>query len=172
MPSTAIDQERFGPVDVADMDRRRPMTSAERPVRKAAAAHAEEWWSILAALVGAGATTFFLWTVPDFRPSGDLAWVVPGWLALAYVLLQIACLLVSAAQIRALGVVDSIVAIVPVVAALVTGIEWALGHLALSPFQINVLATLLVASTGEFLLTMWTRFVLNRRTVSVESGDV
>jgi hypothetical protein len=91
-------------------------------------------------------------------------------LALAYVLLQIACLLVSAAQIRALGVVDSIVAIVPVVAAIVTGIEWFFGRLALSPFQINVLATLLVASTGEFLLTMWTRFVLNRRTVSVESG--
>jgi hypothetical protein len=36
----------------------------------------EEWWSILAALVGAGATTFFLWQVPDFRPSSDLAWVV------------------------------------------------------------------------------------------------
>jgi hypothetical protein len=151
---------------------RRPMTSAERPARKARAAHVEEWWSILAALVGAGATTLFLWQVPDFRPSGDLTWVVPGWLALAYVLLQIACLLVSAAQIRALGVVDSIVAIVPVVAAIVTGIEWFLGRLALSPFQINVLATLLVASTGEFLLTMWTRFVLNRRTVSVESGDI
>jgi hypothetical protein len=148
------------------------MTSAERPVRKAAAAHAEEWWSILTALVGAGATTFFLWQAPDFRPSSDWAWVIPGWLALAYVLLQIACLLVSAAQIRALGVVDSIVAIIPVVAAIVTGIEWSLGRLALSPFQINVLATMLVASTGEFLLTMWTRFVLNRRTVSVESGDI
>jgi uncharacterized membrane protein len=146
------------------------MTSAERPVRRARAAHMEEWWSILAALVGAGATTLFLWQVPDFRPSSDLAWVVPGWLALAYVLLQMACLLVSATQIRALGVVDSIVAIVPVVAAIVTGIEWVLGRLALSPFQINVLTTVLVASIGEFLLTMWTRFVLNRRTVSVEPG--
>jgi uncharacterized membrane protein len=146
------------------------MTLAERPVKTASAAHLEEWWSILAAFVGAGATTLFLWLVPDYRPSSDLTWVVPGWLALAYVLLQMACLLVSAAQIRALGVVDSIVAIVPVVAAIVTCIEWGLGRLALSPFQINVLTTMLVASTGEFLLTMWTRFVLNRRTVSVESG--
>jgi uncharacterized membrane protein len=146
------------------------MTSIERPVTRARAAHMEEWWSILAAVVGAGATTLFLWQVPDFRPSSDVAWVVPGWLALAYVLLQMACLLVSATQIRALGVVDSIVAIVPVVAAIVTCIEWALGRLALSPFQINVLTTMLVASTGEFLLTMWTRFVLNRRTVSVEAG--
>ena len=46
--------------------------------------------------------------------------------------------------------------------------EWAFGRLALSPFQINVLTTMLVASIGEFLLTMWTRFVLNRRTISVE----
>jgi hypothetical protein len=130
----------------------------------------EEWWSILAALVGAAATTIFLWQVPDFQPSSDVGWVVPGWLALVYVLLQMACLLVSATQVRALGVVDSIVAIVPVVAAIVTGIEWVLGRLALSPFQINVLTTLLVASIGEFLLTMWTRFVLNRRTVSVEPG--
>jgi hypothetical protein len=146
------------------------VTSAERPVRTERAAHMEEWWSILAALIGAGASTLFLWQVPDFQPSSDLAWVVPGWLALAYVLLQMACLLVSATQIRALGVVDSIVAIVPVVAAIVTGIEWVLGRLALSPFQINVLTTVLVASIGEFLLTMWTRFVLNRRTVSVEPG--
>ena len=144
------------------------MTSAERPVTRERAAHTEEWWSILAAVVGAGATTLFLWQVPDFRPSSDLAWVVPGWLALAYVLLQMACLLVSATQIRALGVVDTIISIVPVVAAIVTGIEWGLGRLALSPFQINVLTTMLVASFGEFLLTMWTRFVLNRRTISVE----
>jgi uncharacterized membrane protein len=128
----------------------------------------EEWWSILAALVGAVATTFFLWQVPDFQPSSDLAWVIPGWLALAYILMQMSCLLVSATQIRALGVVDTIVAIVPVVAAIVTCVEWGLGRLSLSPFQINVLTTMLVASVGEFLLTMWTRFSLNHRTISVE----
>jgi hypothetical protein len=79
-----------------------------------------------------------------------------------------ACLLVSAAQIRALGVLDTVVAILPVVAAIVTGIEWVLGRLPFSPFQLNVLTTMMVASVGEFLLTMWTRFVLNRRTISVE----
>lgn len=144
------------------------MTAAEGHDKRPGAAHMEEWWSILAALAGAGATTFFLWQMPDFQPSSDLIWVVPGWLALAYVLLQMACLLVSATQIRALGVVDTIVAIVPVIAAIVTAVEWSLGRLALSTFQINVLTTMLVASVGEFLLTMWTRFVLNRRTISVE----
>lgn len=144
------------------------MTPADETVVKSRSAHMEEWWSILAALVGGAATTLFLWRMPDFQPSSDILWVIPGWLALAYVLLQMACLLVSAAQIRALGVLDTVVAILPVVAAIVTGIEWVLGRLPFSPFQLNVLTTMMVASVGEFLLTMWTRFVLNRRTISVE----
>ena len=78
------------------------------------------------------------------------------------------CLLVSATQIRALGVVDSIAAIIPVVAGLVTGIEWVLGRLPLSSFQVNALATLLVTAGGEFLITTWARFILNRRTVGIE----
>jgi len=147
------------------------MTSADRSARAARAAHPEEWWSILLAVAAAVATTAFLWESPNFEPSSSMAWVIPGWLALAYLLTQMACLLVSATQIRSLGVVDSIVAIVPVVAALVTGVEWALGRLPLAPFQINVLATMLLTSGGEFLLTTWARFVLNRRTFGIETGS-
>ena len=146
------------------------MTSVDQPVRAVHAAHPEEWWSILAALIAAGGTTFFLWQEPDFQPSNVLAWVIPGWIALAYLFVQMVCLLVSASQIRALGVIDSIVAIVPVIAGLVTAVEWVLGRLVLSPFQVNVLATLLIAGIGEFLLTLWARFVLNRRTISVETS--
>src|SRR5215469_12708202 len=108
------------------------MTTADRSAKRARAAHPEEWWSILTALAAAAATTAFLWQVPDFEPSNNLAWLIPGWVALAYIFIQIACLLVSATQIRAIGVVDSIVAIVPVVAGLVTGIEWILGRVAIS----------------------------------------
>ena len=146
------------------------MTTVDRPVRRAGAAHPEEWWSILAALAAAGGTAAFLWKVPDFEPSSTLAWLIPGWIALAYLFIQLVCLLVSATQIRALGVVDSIAAIIPVVAGLVTGIEWVLGRLPLSPFQVNALATLLVAAGGEFLITTWARFILNRRTVGIETG--
>ena len=141
------------------------MTSVEQPVKRT---HMEECWSIIAALAGAVATTFFLWNEPGFQPLSDLAWIVPGWFALAYVLIQMACLLTSATQVRALGVVDTIVAIVPVIAAVVTGVEWGLGRLALWPFQINVLMTMLVASIGEFLLTMWRSFSLNQHAISVE----
>jgi hypothetical protein len=146
------------------------MTTVDQSARRPRAAHAEEWWSILAALAGAGATTAFLWQAPDFEPSSNLAWLVPGWAALAYLFIQMACLLVSATQIRSLGVVDSIVAIIPVVAGLVTGIEWSLGRVPLSPFQVNVLATMLITSGGEFLLTTWARFILNRRTVGIDTG--
>jgi ABC-type uncharacterized transport system fused permease/ATPase subunit len=77
--------------------------------------------------------------------------------------------LVSATQIRALGVLDSIVSIVPFVAALVTATEWLMGHLNLSTFQINALATMLAAGLGEFLLTVWVRFVVNRRTIGIDT---
>jgi hypothetical protein len=146
------------------------MTTADRPLRRTRTAHPEEWWSILAALLAGGATTAFLWKVPDFEPSSNLAWLVPGWAALAYLFIQMACLLVSATQIRSLGVVDSIVSIIPVVAGLVTGIEWILGRVPLSAFQVNVLATMLITSGGEFLLTTWARFILNRRTVGIETS--
>jgi len=146
------------------------MTTVDPSLRRARTAHTEEWWSILAALLAASATTAFLWKAPDFEPSNNLAWLVPGWVALAYLFIQMACLLVSATQIRSLAVVDSIVSIIPVVAGLVTGIEWILGRVPLSSFQVNVLATMLITSGGEFLLTTWARFILNRRTVGIDTG--
>jgi len=146
------------------------MTTVDRSIRRPRAAHPEAWWSILAAFAAAAATTAFLWQAPDFQPSSNLAWLVPGWLALAYIFVQMACLLVSATKIRSIGAVDSIVAIIPVVAGLVTGIEWILGRVPLSPFQVNVLATMLITTLGEFLLTTWARFILNRRTVGIETS--
>jgi len=51
----------------------------------------------------------------------------------------------------------------------VTAVEWALGHLHLSVFQAISLAALLVAGGSEFLLTLWIRFVINRRTVAIDN---
>jgi len=53
------------------------------------------------------------------------------------------------------------------IAGAVTMIEWILG---LSSFAIIALAALIVAGVAEFLLTIWIRFVLNRRTFAVETG--
>ena len=132
-------------------------------------AHTEESFSILMALGAAIGCVIFFWFAPTFEPQSHLAWAIPGWIAGAYLFLQIFFLLISATQIRALGVLDSILAIVPVVAGLVMVVEWLLGHLPLSAFQLNCLAILIATSLGEFLLTVWIRFVLNRRTIAIDS---
>jgi len=107
---------------------------------------------------------------PTFQPTSGLAWTIPGWLAFFYLFTQMLMLLVSATQIRVLGVLDSIISIFPFVAALVTTIEWMLGHLPFSLFQLNALAIMLAASLGEFLLTIWVRFVINRRTIGIDAN--
>ncbi|HEY1245425.1 MAG TPA: hypothetical protein VGF29_11420 [Hyphomicrobiaceae bacterium] len=135
----------------------------------ASSAHPEEWLSILTALAAtAGCILFFLYE-PRFEPASHLAWAIPGWIAGGYLFVQILFLLVSATQIRVLGVLDSIISIVPVVAGLVMVIEWFIGHAPLSAFQLNALALLIAASSAEFLLTIWIRFVVNRRTIAIDS---
>jgi hypothetical protein len=133
-------------------------------------AHPEEWLSILLSLVGTVVATAYIWWAPGFEPASGPLWTIPVWLALAYLLVQLVFLLVSATQIRALGVLDSVVSIVPVVAGAVTVVEWILGHLQLSSFEIIALASLLVAGLAEFFLTIWIRFVLNRRTFAIDAG--
>jgi hypothetical protein len=142
------------------------MTAATQ-VRPAKVAHAEEWLSIWISLIGTAAATAFIWLAPGFDPSSGPAWTIPLWLALFYLLVQMVFLLVSATQIRALGVLDSVISIVPVIAGIVTAIEWLLGQLHLSAFQTIALASLILAGLAEFLLTIWIRFVLNRRTFAV-----
>ena len=145
-------------------------TESLSQARHAKTAHTEEWLSILICLIGTAAATWFILSAPVFEPASGPAWTIPVWLALAYLLLQLVCLLVSATQIRALGVLDSIISIVPVVAGAVTVVEWMLGHLQLSSFQMIALAALLVAGVSEFLLTIWIRFVVNRRTFAVDTS--
>jgi hypothetical protein len=128
-------------------------------------AHPEEWFSIMFALGGTLLAMAFFWGAPQFEPQSGLAWTIPGWVAFTYLFFQMLFLLVSATQIRVLGVLDSIISIVPFVAGLVTATE--LGHLNLSTFQINALTTMLAAGLGEFLLTVWVRFVVNRRTIGI-----
>jgi hypothetical protein len=139
-----------------------------RPVARMA--HTEEWFSILLCLGGTVLAVLAIWRAPGYEPATAALWTVPVWMAFLYVLTQLVFLLVSATQIRALGVVDSIFAIAPVVAGAVTAVEWLLGHLHLSSFQAMSLLALLVAGVSEFLLTLWIRFVLNRRTFAIDSG--
>jgi hypothetical protein len=148
------------------------MTIVDRMIRPQAArtAHPEEWFSILICILGTALAVVSIWWAPTYQPAFGAAWSLPVWFALFYVLVQIVFLLVSATQVRALGVIDSFVAILPVVAGAVIGVEWILGHLPLSLYQAMSLLALLVAGLSEFLLTLWIRFVLNRRTFAIDGS--
>ena len=146
------------------------MSLADRLSQPARVAHTEEWFSMLTCVLGTAVAVGVIWSAPSYEPTSGPGWTVPVWLAFFYVLTQIVFLLFSAAQIRVLGLVDSVVAILPVVAGFVTLVEWLLGHLLLSGFQAMSLMALLVAGISEFLLTLWIRFVLNRRTVAIDSA--
>jgi hypothetical protein len=128
-------------------------------------AHPEEWTSILLAIGATIGAVVYFYALPGLSPANHVAWAIPGWIAGAYLVVQILFLLVSATQVRALGVLDSVLSILPVVAGLVMVMEWMLGHLVLSLFQLNVLALLIATSLSEFLLTIWIRFAINRRTI-------
>jgi uncharacterized membrane protein len=132
--------------------------------------HPEEWLSMLMSLGATVLVMAFLWLAPSYQPTSGVVWSIPGWIGFIYLFVQMLLLLVSATQIRVLGVLDSIISIFPFVAALVTTIEWILGHLPLSLFQLNALAIMLAASLGEFLLTIWVRFVVNRRTIGIDAN--
>jgi hypothetical protein len=142
------------------------------PERRVRTAHPEEWLSILLALLGTVAAVLFIAYNKDFEPgTNGVAWAVPVWIGFFYLIIQMSFLLFSTSRgVGALGVLDSILAIVPFVAGLVLLVEVILGQISLANYQKNTLAVLIVAGLSEFLLTIWDRFVLNRRTISY-GGD-
>jgi len=142
-----------------------------RPPSGGRAVHGEEWASILLCLGGTLVAVLFISLDPGMTPVAGPVWALPVWMAFLYVLVQIVFLLVSATQIRVLGVIDSILAVIPVIAGMVLAVEWMLGHLHLSAFQGMSLGALVVGGTSEFLLTLSIRFVLNRRTFAIDSSN-
>jgi hypothetical protein len=158
------------------------MTITEQRRGNAANTHPEEWFSILLALIATVAATLYIGYFPTYEPVSGSYWVIPVWLGFLYLIIQMAFLLFSASQVRALGVLDSVLAIAPVVAGLVILVQTILSRdlvvngtvqkagFHLSNYQYNTLAVLIVAGASEFLLTIWIRFVINRRTIGF-GGD-
>jgi hypothetical protein len=135
-------------------------------VRESRRTHPEEWLSISLAVVGTIFAVWFVGQFHDWEPADNKGFWYAGavWLGFAYVIIQLIFLLLSASQVRALGVLDSIISILPVIAGVVLVVEGALGNLRFSSYQMNMLAVVIVAGVSEFLLTIWIRFVINRRT--------
>lgn len=147
-------------------------TMDERRVRHST--HLEEWFSIGLALLGTATAAIYIGYWPEAcseRSCSAWAWTIPVWVGFFYLILQITFLLFSASQVRALGVLDSAMAIMPVVAGLVILVTMLINsNVHLSNYQLNTLAVLIVAGGAEFMLTIWIRFVINRRTIGF-GGD-
>lgn len=133
-------------------------------------ARPEEWFSIMMAVAATiGAPAFIAFTNKNWDPQHHIIWTIPLWIGLFYLIVQMLFLLQSAAsQVQALGVLDSVVAIFPLVAGLVllalNIVDSQSFHF--SNYQLNCLAVLIIVGAAEFLLTIWIRFVVNRRTIS------
>lgn len=143
-----------------------------QPPRRVYTTHPEELLSILFALLATVFAVVYIGLDPEWKPMQNEGFWYSGsvWLGFIYLIVQITFLLFSASQVRALGVLDSIVSVFPVIAATVMAVEGLLGHLNLSPYKWNMLSVILVAGASEFLLTIWIRFVINRRTIGF-GGD-
>jgi hypothetical protein len=138
--------------------------------RPRVAPHPEEWFSILLALVAAVGAWIYIGYFPKHEPESPIYWIIPVWFGLIYLIIQITFLLLSAsANVRALGVLDSVISIVPLVVGLVIVVLSVIvpEKLPLSNYQLNNLAVLIITGGAEFLLTLWIRFVVNRRTVGL-----
>jgi hypothetical protein len=104
----------------------------------------------------------YRWTPDSEWPGYALAWIVIGYLAI-----QLIFLLETVVSVRFTGTIDAVVSIVPFVIGVVALINTEQGVLRLSPFQENALALLLAMSVLDFVVTMWIRFAVNRRTLGV-----
>jgi hypothetical protein len=141
------------------------------------ATYTEEWFSILLALIATIGASIFIGYYPDYKPAtqagGGVEWAFPVWIGFLYLILQMTFLLFSANAIRALGVLDSVLAIAPVVAGIVILVQVIISpHFksVISTYQLNTLAVLIIAGASEFLLTIWIRFIVNRRTIGFGVG--
>jgi hypothetical protein len=123
--------------------------------------------SIGSALALAGAATYLFWVVPGWTPTSEWPNYALAWIVIGYLAVQLIFLLETVVSVRFTGMIDAVVSIVPFVIGVVALINTAQGVLRLSPFQENALALLLAMSLLDFVVTMWIRFAVNRRTLGL-----
>ncbi len=130
--------------------------------------HPGEFISVASAVLLTMGAAYFFWLLPDWSPSGDAPKYLLAWMVVAYVAVQLLTLLETVASVRLFGLLDSVTAILPFVTGLVALINSAQGVVHLSEFQMQALYLLLATSLLDFIVTMWIRFVVNRRTVGLD----
>ena len=132
---------------------------------------AEEYISIVLALLLAVAGALFFFRMPNWTPTSNIYIYALPWLVLGYLAIQLIVLLSTAIDSRSIGFLDSLVSLLPAVLGAVVGIEAVQGIIQLSSFQDNALLLMICTSVLEALITLWVRFTVNKRTIGFDSGN-
>ena len=126
--------------------------------------------SISSALLLAGAAAYFFWGLPGWTPTSEWPQYALAWVVIGYLAIQLISLLDTVMNVRLTGMIDAVASIIPFVIGIVALVNMAQGVLKLSFFQANALALLLALSLLDFVVTMWIRFAVNRRTLGLDVG--
>jgi len=126
--------------------------------------------SISSALLLAGGAAYFFWALPGWTPTSEWPQYALAWVVIGYLAIQLISLLDTVMNVRLTGMIDAVASIIPFVIGIVALVNMAQGVLKLSFFQANALALLLALSLLDFVVTMWIRFAVNRRTLGLDVG--
>lgn len=130
--------------------------------------HPAEWISIASALLLAAVAVGFFWFSRGWTPNSDASKYLLGWMVIGYFAIQLIALLESAVNVRLSGLLDIIVAIIPFVVGLAVLLDAVRSGTSLSEFHWQALLMLLATSLIDFVVTIWVRFAISRRTIEVE----
>ena len=131
----------------------------------------DEWVSIFLAVALAGGAAFFFWGMQGWEPTGNWGPYALAWLVLGYLAIQLVALLSSAMDTRRVGILDSVTSLLPVIVGSVVMLDAFRGTSHLSNFQTNALLLMVGTAALDFIVTLWVRFTVNRRSIGLETGS-
>lgn len=154
-----------------------PQNGGYRPARERRRIHlphprnSDGWSMFLAVLMALGVPLWawisYTWGSPD--PDAKISWVlaVPWMIALFYTYAQVLFLLTSIGRSDDLGMSDTVVSGITLLAVfgtiVVVTVLAAQGSFHFGAGKGLTLLAMLMATAGEFLCTAWMRFLVNRR---------
>ncbi len=130
--------------------------------------HPAEWISIASALLLAAVAVGFFWYSRGWSPDSDTSKYLLGWMVIGYVAIRLITLLESAVNVRLSGLLNIIVSIIPFVVGLAVLLNAVRSDTSLSAFHWQALLMLLATTLIDFVVTLWVRFAISRRTIEVE----
>jgi uncharacterized membrane protein YhaH (DUF805 family) len=105
-----------------------------------------------------------------YEPTSQFWYYALAWIVLGYLAFQLIALLSTAIDTTSIGFGDIVCAGLPTIVGVVVLFEAAQKLLALSTFSENALLLMIGTSGLEFLITLWVRFTVNRKTTVFDTN--